>query len=239
MLRKLSLLALSSLLIPQFAWAQPDTQSSYRLLKLDGRVVKWGEPTLGTATELTYGFVTEPTQFDDARNCQSTGSLTPILEYNKIPARDFQTAATNAFAMWESVSGIRFRKADNIELADILIGSDLGNHGWAHADVLTAPSGVEVDTITRGLICLSTNKVWNVGFGQNENGQDLQYTLTHEIGHAIGLNHASPYGQIMSFNYGEAFADLQQGDIDGVRRLYGMPTLSHNTLATAEQTPLR
>ena len=87
----------------------------------------------------------------------------------------------------------------------------------------TEPTGADFDVITRGLVCLSTLKSWKIGFGANPDAQDIEDTLTHEIGHAIGLNHASPRGQVMSFNYTEDFNDLQPGDIAGAQTLYGAP----------------
>jgi hypothetical protein len=50
---------------------------------------------------------------------------------------------------------------------------------------------------------------------------DLRYTLTHEIGHAIGLDHPGTTSQVMSYRYEERFATLQPGDIRGAAALYG------------------
>ena len=45
---------------------------------------------------------------------------------------------------------------------------------------------------------------------------DLRFTIAHEIGHAIGLDHPGATGQMMAFKYDEHFRQLQSGDIDGV-----------------------
>lgn len=195
----------------------------YRLLKLDGNTVKWGVASHGERATVTYAFLEGDAAFEDARNCQAMGAVEPILAFNSIERADFETAAEEAFRTWEAVSGVRFVKAASPAEAGILIGIDLGNHGWAHADVKTAPGENGVDVITRGLVCLSTEKSWKIGFGGDPAAQDVRYTLIHEIGHAIGLNHASPYGQVMSFNYTEDFGDLQSGDIAGAQALYGAP----------------
>jgi hypothetical protein len=50
---------------------------------------------------------------------------------------------------------------------------------------------------------------------------DLRYTIAHEIGHAIGLDHPAAGGQIMGYRYEEQFRDLQPGDIAGAVLLYG------------------
>jgi hypothetical protein len=60
-----------------------------------------------------------------------------------------------------------------------------------------------------------------VGFDGNTRVYDLRYTFVHEIGHAIGLDHPGPSGQVMSFRYDEQHRDLQAGDLNGVTMLYG------------------
>jgi hypothetical protein len=62
---------------------------------------------------------------------------------------------------------------------------------------------------------------WKVGFDGNLDVYDLRYTLEHEIGHAIGLDHPSPSGQLMSYRYDEGQSGLQSGDIKGAALLYG------------------
>lgn len=203
--------------------AQAQDYPEYRLLKLNGAHVKWGNAAMGAGAEITYALVTAQYDFDDARNCRSVGPMAPLLEANGVNAQSFDAELEKAFAAWQAVSGAKFRRADAPENADILIGADLTKQGWAHADVKPAEGGDSVQTIERSIVCLSPAKSWKVGFGADAGAQDLRYTLTHEIGHAIGLNHASPQGQVMSFTYGEAFIDLQPGDIEGAARLYGPP----------------
>src|SRR3546814_17194845 len=62
---------------------------------------------------------------------------------------------------------------------------------------------------------------WKVGVGGDVTVYDLRYAIAHEAGHAIGLDHPSPSGQLMSFRYDELFRDLQPGDVAGVVALYG------------------
>lgn len=205
---------------PAVAQSYPE----YRLLRLNGAHVKWGDAAIGTGAEVTYALVTSRQDFNDARNCRSIGPIGPMLEKNGVEAASFGVELEKAFTVWQAVSGIKFRQINAPESADILIGADLAEQGWAHADVKPAKGENDVVTIERSLVCLNPAKSWKIGFNADANAQDLRYTLTHEIGHAIGLNHASPSGQVMSFIYGEDFMDLQPGDIEGVTILYGPPT---------------
>lgn len=223
-------LCLAFLFLPVFAAAEE--RAGYRLLKFDGRPVKWGETAYGAGSRVTYAFLTQPTQFDDARNCRAMAPADGFLEAQNIEKAAFEASVAEAFAMWEAAAGVRFVQTVDPEGADILIGADLEKRGWAHADVRAGAAVGAIRPIERSLVCLNPERPWKIGFGKDRDAQDIRYTVSHEIGHAIGLNHASPEGQLMSFIYGEDFADLQPGDINGARALYG-PAAQHDNLAAA------
>ena len=108
--------------------------------------------------------------------------------------------------------------------ADILIGAQVEPEGWAFADVFyDAQSPERVKPISRSLVCLNPAKRWKVGFDGDLKTYDLRYTLAHEIGHAIGLDHPAGAGQIMGYRYEERFRELQPGDVHGAKLLYGAP----------------
>ena len=75
--------------------------------------------------------------------------------------------------------------------------------------------------IKQSLVCLNPVQRWKIGRDGDGEVYDLSYTLMHEIGHAIGLDHAGSRGQLMSFRYQDHLMGLQDGDIAGVQRLYG------------------
>lgn len=62
----------------------------------------------------------------------------------------------------------------------------------------------------------------------------MRYTLAHEIGHAIGLDHPDASGQVMGYRYEERYNELQAGDVAGAIQLYG-PHLPE--VARAEPDP--
>jgi hypothetical protein len=208
-----------------YSSASAEAPASYRLLKIENQFVKWGDALFGAGANVTVAIVLRPTYFDDARNCRSMAPVDDLLSGSGIGREAFQSALSEAMSAWEAAADVEFVMVDDPLEADILIGVDLDGRGWAHADVLKASSNSDVAPIERGLVCLGAAKLWKLGFGRDPNAQDLTYTLTHELGHALGLNHPNPSGEVMSFRYGENFSNLQLGDIAGVQALYGPPVM--------------
>lgn len=85
-------------------------------------------------------------------------------------------------------------------------------------------------SISRALICLNPAEPWKVGFDGNLAVYDLRYTLTHEIGHTIGLDHPAARGELMYVDYEEKFRVPQPGDVRGAAALYG-PTGAQSVIA--------
>ena len=120
--------------------------------------------------------------------------------------------------------------------ADILIGAQLEPEGWAFANVFYDTASTEpVKPISRALICLNPEKRWKIGFNGDLRTYDVRYTIAHEIGHTIGLDHPSGAGQIMGYRYEETFRELQAGDVSGAILLYGGRQPA--TIATASAPP--
>jgi hypothetical protein len=217
-----------SVLLPlaHIAFAE-NGEDGYRLLELDGYKVKWGERTLGAGASISYAFADQSLRFDGARNC---GDLAPmnVLSRPDIPFETLVREAQEAFSVWERAANLSFHLVANIQDADIILGAQGQPRMQAFANV--AP-GLEdqdgVRSIKQALVCLNPEHNWKVGFNGDNKVNDIRYTLIHEIGHAIGLDHPGPSGQVMGFRYTESFADLQPGDLRGVQLLYGKaPTIS-------------
>jgi len=195
---------------------------TYRHIVIDGTRVKWGLPDAGTGAVVTYATVDAAMRFPTARNCKAMVPLAPMLATNRITTARFEAELGAAFALWSSVADIRFEPAKPGDAADILIGAEAEPSGRAFTNIEYETSGRSgLRSLTRSLICLNPEEHWKTGFDGNLEVYDLRYTLLHEIGHAIGLDHPAIASQLMDFRYLETFRAPQAGDIAGVVALYG------------------
>jgi hypothetical protein len=222
-------------------FALPSLADDFRLLVLDGSFVKWGEPALGTGAEVTYAFATTEVVNDEARNCKRMAPFEELSSSPSLAMSALENEAHEAFRTWERVSNLRFRIVDKEDDAQIIIGVEAEPNGLAFTNVapetlstaaraleavktslgLGSASAKSVKTIGRSLICLNPWLTWKIGLDGNNKTYDVRYTLTHEIGHAIGLDHPGASGALMGFRYNEKMNGLQAGDIQAVRTLYG------------------
>jgi hypothetical protein len=204
------------------AAGEPGTFLGFRLLDLENQSVKWQSPRWGESAAVTYAFATEPTTTKGARNCAKL--LPPNVAYapSHISDAQFRHEVAAAFRMWERAANISFRQIDDAEAANILIGAQGEPIGRAFTNVALKPAGADGrKAIARSLICLNPRQPWKIGFDGNLDVYDLRYTIAHEIGHAIGLDHPSAAGELMSYRYDEKQTGLQAGDIKGAALLYG------------------
>lgn len=193
----------------------------FRLLNLENQTVKWQTPTFGRSAIVTYAFATRPIVTAGARNCGSL--LPPEKAYapSNITTPSFRSEVAAAFRMWEKVADITFRETDDADAAGIVIGAQGVPIGRAFTNVELKPGTGDKKIIARSLICLNPQQPWKIGFDGRLGVYDLRYTIAHEIGHAIGLDHPSAAGQLMSYRYDEKQAGPQPGDVEGAALLYG------------------
>lgn len=201
-------------------------EGGYRFIEIDGYRVKWGAPEMGRGAEVTYAYVNRPMSDPDAINCRSMVSMDGLLALSGVERETLEKEVAAAFALWQAVADITFTRAADPPEADILIGTQAEPRRFGFTNVtpeaLTrADSETGIRPLARARICLNPTRLWKVGFDADLDVYDLRYTIAHEIGHAIGLDHPGPAGQLMGFTYKERFRDLQPGDLAGARLLYG------------------
>jgi Matrixin len=243
--------AVCAALFLSVACALPGSAAEFLLLRLNGNLVKWGNPTLGRGAVITWALLDKASRFPDALNCRSMVPFTPRLASGSTDAGMAVAELRRAFDTWSAAADIRFRMIDDAEKADIVIGAQAIPTGRAYSSVAygspgDAPAGRvaakalspsarqagtepaaagsrSVKSIRQSLICLNPAQAWKVGFDGNLAVYDLYFTFLHEIGHTIGLDHPGASGEVMGFRYDEKVRTLQDGDVAAVRRLYGLP----------------
>ncbi len=216
-------LAVASTAMPAAA-AEPGAST---LLRLAGRHVKWGPVTYGSGAQVTYAFLDRPSSFPRARNCRSMQGLAPLLQANGIAGAAFAVEVRAAFAIWSAAAALRFVEVANPAQADIVIGAQAGSDGTAFTNVVdrTVPSG-PLGAIDRATVCLDPKVRWELGVDGDPSTYNVRYVVAHEIGHAIGLDHAGRDRGLMGFAYLERITSVDQvrlgaADIAAVTQLYG------------------
>jgi hypothetical protein len=222
MLASVLILAAASLPLPV-----AHGQGAYLLLTLDGRHVKWGAPELGTNASVSYAILDGAATASGVRNCKRVEGIEPLLDYAGLPREALEAELMAAFASWEKVANIRFRPAESVASADILIGAQAAPEGWAYTDIRPADARATdpIASIEKAILCINPKRAWRARDDATAGGDgfDLRYVLAHEIGHLLGLDHPGARGKLMSFHYDEAFRDMQPDDIAGAVALYGPP----------------
>lgn len=203
------------------ALADPSTVD-YLHLRLGGQHVRWKRAASHGDTVLTYRIARGEHSYADAVNCGRITSVTALAQSSGIDEAAFRQELRAAFDMWQRVARIDFHEVPDGASADIVIGAQVEPQGRAFAQVFHDPGDPsETKPITSALICLNPTTPWKIGFDGNLSVYDLRFTMAHEIGHAIGLDHPDGHGQLMGYRYDERISDLRSGDIRGVVTLYG------------------
>jgi hypothetical protein len=205
-----------------FGSAAAGDPAVFKVLKLDGHQVAWHRAGPEQAPVVTYSLVEQDVTSPGARNCRKIAPLDSLMDASSLSKAAVREEVKAAFAMWQAVANINFREAETPGTADILIGAQVEPEGWAFADVFYDTASRElVKPISKALVCLNPARRWKIGFDGDLKIYDLRYTIAHEVGHAIGLDHPPAPGQIMGYRYEEGFRTLQPGDIAAAAQIYG------------------
>jgi hypothetical protein len=221
------------------------SEPGFRLLKLSGVTAQWQKPATEGGIRLTWALVQTRSDLAGARNCPVMDPLGPALEKQGVDPERLRAEIAAATTMWQAVAAVTFTEVDDPAKADIVIGAQATPRGRAFADVMLAsepdrPSRVDIARlsivsrptpnetvrapIAKAGICLNAEHRWKIGFDGDLDAYDLRYTMAHEFGHALGLDHPSAAGRLMSFRYDEQIYGLTADDIAGAVRLYGPST---------------
>jgi len=181
-------------------------------------------------------------------NCSAMHAFNDIVASS--PGTSPETAGRAlraAFTAWEAAANITFVEVSDPHQANIVVGAQdfpvgraftnlsyLSSHGFLPVEKALGGSGPSAETgeaelsgtasgIEQSYVCLNSGMRWKAGFDGDLSVYDLRHTFTHEIGHAIGLDHPGSSGAIMAYRYDERVRELQPSDIAAVQRLYGPP----------------
>lgn len=224
--RLLSMAFVALLLAVEPAGAGPSATLGaprYRLLELDGDVVKWGRSAFGAGHVVGFAFV-DRHEVAGERNCSATKPMRALSRASGPSPSRVRAALLAAMSRWSAIAGIGFVESSEEEDATLLVGTFSGSAGIAFADVSWSKSDRPgLGRLERALICLNANEHWTVEDDDDERTRDLHYVFAHELGHAIGIDHPGRRGAMMASAYDEGARDFTPGDIAAARRLYGPP----------------
>lgn len=170
------------------------------------------------STAITWSFATQTYAADAA------------VAFSNPIDQAYQDTIRAAFARWASVSGLTFSETPDSPAAAIRVGFGtfssaiiIGQTRIASsAGILRADTTVQLlDPLQHGLV-LDPNGAWTYA----SSDITLFQVATHEIGHALGLDHSTDPNAIMYQYATAASADLDFGDIEGIDTLYPLYTVA-------------
>lgn len=186
---------------------------------------KWGAPGMGSP-----GGIVTWSLMPTGTSCVAEVAGCSVTALAGFMPSGFLSVVQAAFGAWSAVANISFSQiADNGLAFNAATASGdirLGGH------VFDGPSGTLAHgfyppvngNTAAGDIHFDIAETWVLSLP--EAGFDLFNVLTHEIGHAIGLDHTLVAGSLMNASYSELFSGPQADDIAGAQFIYGaaLPT---------------
>lgn len=193
----------------------------FEVLRLNGELVRWFPRENGKFI-VSYAVADREIVTPGAVNCTAVRAPRTMIAAAGIDDARLRAIIERAFATWAHVADISFVAAANAADADVIIGEQVHPVGRAFANIVPGPARAGgFRQISKGAICFNPERAWKDGFDGDKSVYDISFTLTHEIGHILGLDHPSRRGQLMSFRYDETVSGLTVGDIAGAWFMYG------------------
>ncbi|MBS7791846.1 VCBS repeat-containing protein [Roseococcus sp. SDR] len=136
---------------------------------------------------------------------------------------DFVGVLNRAFAAWSAIANINF-----VQVFDG--GGAVGRGTTGSIRIAGGYIDGDSDTLAQAFSPGSSAISGDIVFDSSEidfwNADSFLAVATHEIGHAIGLNHTAIPNQLMNASYNPAISTPQSDDIAGARHIYGASDLS-------------
>ena len=151
-----------------------------------------------------------------------TYSITRYPSSVQLSRQQIINTVKQAFNLWEDASGLEFENVgDNALDADIEISFVRYEHG--DGDPLDGPGGTLAHAYFPefgGDVHMDDTENWTV---ESWSGTNMLQTLTHEIGHSLGLSHSDVRDSVMAPFYQGYNPNLQlkPDDIKAIQSLYG------------------
>jgi hypothetical protein len=170
--------------------------------------IKWGVDGFGTpGGTVTYSF--------------ATGSTADThYDFDAQMTAEYQAAIAAALNQWSAYGDIEFVYTANVGAADMVIGWDTidgaaGTLGQAYYQYDSS------GTVLYSEIRFDLSENWAPTNAETGKGEfSFEAVALHEIGHALGLDHATSTDSIMYSHYGYHL-NLTPVDVAGIQTLYG------------------